>query len=215
MKDIYFTSDTHYGHKNICRGVSEWTDKSKCRDFDTLEEMNEIIVKNINEVVKPNDILYHLGDWSFGGKQNIFNFRRRLHCKTIHLIYGNHDIHIEKNAAEANNLATAQEMFASTQQYLVKKINGQGMFLCHYSMRTWDKAHHGTWNLYGHSHGTLEDYGINTYPYQIDCVRKNFKAMDVGIDTNIDFMPYHFEEIREIMKNRIPLKVDHHNEHTN
>lgn len=36
--DVFITSDTHYGHANICRGVSTWDDKTKCRDFDTVEK---------------------------------------------------------------------------------------------------------------------------------------------------------------------------------
>ncbi len=45
-------------------------------------------------MVKPNDIIYHLGDWSFGGHENIKIFRNRIKCKNIHLILGNHDHHI-------------------------------------------------------------------------------------------------------------------------
>ena len=40
---IWFTSDTHYNHANIVRGASKWEDKSMCRDFDTVEEMNTAI----------------------------------------------------------------------------------------------------------------------------------------------------------------------------
>ena len=98
MSNIFFTSDTHYAHKNICVGVSEWDDKTKsCRKFQTLEEMNELIVNNINKYVKENDILYHLGDWSFGGINNIWEFRKRINCKNIYLVPGNHDHHIKKN----------------------------------------------------------------------------------------------------------------------
>ena len=42
--DLWFTSDTHYSHKNICRGVSNWD--SGYRDFDSLDEMNDAIIKN-------------------------------------------------------------------------------------------------------------------------------------------------------------------------
>lgn len=101
MSKIWFTSDTHYNHKNICRGTSTWDLSEeihqKTRDFDTIEEMNDYIVKGINDNVKENDILYHLGDWSFGGIDSIWEFRRRIKCKNIHLVLGNHDHHIENN----------------------------------------------------------------------------------------------------------------------
>ena len=75
---IWFISDTHFGHKNICYGVSEWENKiTNTRPFNSLEEMNWAIVNSINNYVKEDDILYHLGDWSFGGIENIWNFRKR------------------------------------------------------------------------------------------------------------------------------------------
>ena len=78
---VWITSDTHYGHKNICRGVTNWRlpDGSvpidQTRDFDTIERMNESIIRNINSVVGQDDVLIHLGDWSFGGFDNIEIFR--------------------------------------------------------------------------------------------------------------------------------------------
>ena len=82
------------------------------------------------------------------------------------------------------------------------------MYLSHFASRVWDKSHHGSWNLYGHSHGTLSEYGpeSNTDKY---------KAMDVGIDTHPEFRPYHFDEIAKIMNTRIALQADHHNRETN
>ena len=89
MKNIWFTSDTHFGHKNIVRGTSEWDltgNHQSTRDFDTMEEHNYALVKAINATVKSEDILYHLGDWSFGGHENIKKFRDQLNCQEIHLI---------------------------------------------------------------------------------------------------------------------------------
>ena len=98
MSNIFFTPDSHYCHSNLCIGISKWDDKEKsCRNFQTLEEMNELIVKNINDTVGENDILYHLGDWSFGGIENIWEFRKRINCKNIYLVPGNHDYHIKND----------------------------------------------------------------------------------------------------------------------
>lgn len=56
MRNIWFTSDTHFGHKNICRGETRWATIDKdtgmkipsqnTRDFETLEEMNNESSKN-------------------------------------------------------------------------------------------------------------------------------------------------------------------------
>lgn len=203
MSDIWFTSDTHYHHKNIVRGVTEWAgDPAKgaasvqrTRDFKTLEEHDDELVKNINACVKPDDILYNLGDWSFGGLEQVWEFRKRLNCRNIHLVFGNHDHHIERNRQLPNahtewtedkgiivvdgacpkvsgtdkasiRPATTQELFKSTQHYSRREIGGQDMVLCHYAMRTWDKGHKGTWMLFGHSHGTLGPYGISIPPVE-------------------------------------------------
>ena len=105
--NIYFTSDTHYQHKNICRGVSDWEENEgnqRTRNFKTLEEMNDTLVNNINSLVKENDTLWHLGDWSFGGYEQIKIFRDRLNCKNINLVFGNHDQHIEPINSPFRNL---------------------------------------------------------------------------------------------------------------
>jgi hypothetical protein len=78
-------------------------------------------------------------------------------------------------------------------------------------MRTWDRGHHGTWMLYGHSHGTLPDYLAG---YDEMDRKQYFKTMDVGIDTHKEFRPYHIDELKTIMKDRVNLMIDHHNEKT-
>ena len=66
-RKVFITSDTHYGHKNICRGVTDWRlpdggiPMDQTRDFDTIEKMNEKIIRNINSVVGEDDVLNPLG----------------------------------------------------------------------------------------------------------------------------------------------------------
>ena len=62
-----------------------------------------------------------LGDWSFGGIKNIYEFRKRLHVKTIHLILGNHDVHIEKNKIFEG--ISVQELFTSVSNFKEISIN--------------------------------------------------------------------------------------------
>ena len=82
MINTWFTSDTHFGHKNILEYEKD------ARPFDTIEAMNEKIIENWNSVVKPKDIIYHLGDFAFG-KHNIL-LAKRLNGKK-RLVMGNHD----------------------------------------------------------------------------------------------------------------------------
>jgi len=56
----YFTADTHLGHEPIIE---------KCaRPFSNLREMHEVIRRNWNEIVGPDDTVYHLGDVALRGR---------------------------------------------------------------------------------------------------------------------------------------------------
>ena len=81
---IFFTSDTHFCHKNILVYEAE------NRPFKGRDEMNEELIKRWNSVVGSDDIVFHLGDFSFGGFSRIKEIVSRLNGK-IHILLGNHD----------------------------------------------------------------------------------------------------------------------------
>jgi len=82
MSKIFLTSDCHFFHQNII---------SYCnRPFDTIEEMNEALIKNWNSVVTYEDTVYVLGDFFMGRTEWIDSVLCRLNGKII-LIRGNHD----------------------------------------------------------------------------------------------------------------------------
>ena len=198
--NIWFTSDTHFGHANIAGPkISTW--KEGYRNFNSVQEMNDALVKIINAVVGEDDILYHLGDWSFGGVHNIYYFRRALICKNIHLILGNHDQHITDKVIKFHDTEfNPLDLFASVQSVTTQKIGKTGFHLSHYSHQVWPGSHKGTLHLFGHSHGTIKGIG---------------KSMDVGIDTHPEFRPYHIYEVCKLM-DKIPVStVDHHISSTN
>jgi calcineurin-like phosphoesterase family protein len=200
---LWFTSDTHYNHANICSATTKWTDPVTCREFKTLEHMNAHLVGNINEVVGQDDILFHLGDWSFGGFEQIEIFRNQIVCKNVHIITGNHDHHIE------NNREGVQSLFSSVNKYLnlVVKYNigtplmGEERFaLMHFPIASWDNMARGAIHLHGHVH--------------FDPSKRigKGKMMDVGCDGNMLY-PIQMQEILRIM-NKQPIKsmfdFDHH-----
>jgi calcineurin-like phosphoesterase family protein len=200
-RKVWIISDTHFGHKNICRGVTAWRlpdgsiPISQTRDFDSIGEMNEMIVNNINSVVGQDDVLIHLGDWSFGGFENIKIFRDRIVCKEIHLILGNHDEHIEKNRDGV------QELFTSVNHYTKLMYKFDTLVLMHYPIDSWDGLNKGHIHLHGHCH----------LPQQK--VFGKGRRMDVGIDGNIFFMPYELDNVIKIVKMReirSNMDDDHH-----
>lgn len=201
-QNIWVTSDTHYNHKNICRGVTNWRTQdgevpvSQTRDFKTLELMNETIVNNINSNVGQDDILIHLGDWSFGGFESIREFWDRIVCKNIHLVLGNHDHHIE------NNREGSQGLFKSVSQYNTLKIAEHTFRLLHYPISSWNGLNKGNMHLHGHCHlPTHMRFGKG-------------KRMDVGMDGHPEFRPYHImREVVPMLRHRENLSEmpnDHH-----
>jgi calcineurin-like phosphoesterase family protein len=94
----YFTSDTHFNHKNIIKYCSrgafnnlpEFAGGTE-RLFNDVEEMNEHLVERWNSTVTDNDRIYHLGDVAFGNKDEAIKICNRLKGHMI-LVYGNHDL---------------------------------------------------------------------------------------------------------------------------
>lgn len=203
-QQLFFTSDTHYSHSNICSATTNWSvNDGYARKFDSLQDMNQRLVDNINNMVGENDILIHLGDWSFGGFDKIEEFRSQINCKNIHLTFGNHDHHIERNKEGI------QRLFSSVQQYLrleVRRPNGKLVdkfsFVCmHYPIASWHDMNQGVIHLHGHVH----------LPYHLRLA--DGKAMDVGVDGN-ELEPISMDEILGIMQmqpiKKLALPKDHH-----
>lgn len=82
MPKIFFTSDLHFGHKNIIRFDN--------RPFSTVEEMDEALIRNWNAKVSDEDTVYVLGDISWYNDAKTSEIINSLHGHKI-LIKGNHD----------------------------------------------------------------------------------------------------------------------------
>ena len=184
----WFSADSHYGHKNICLSTSTWIDKdTHCRDFPSLEDMNKTIVDVYNKYIQPNDDFYFLGDWSFGGINNILIFREQINCNNIYFIPGNHDEHIKKNKILQNG-QKAQELFIILPELCEITVGKNNLILSHYPLVSWNNCEKGSIHLHGHTHGTINNEVLNL----------NFRRMDIGLDS-YEFRPYSFDEIHDKM----------------
>jgi len=149
MKKTLFTSDTHFGHRNII--------KYSNRPFKDVEEMDEALIRNWNSVVGPEDDIYHLGDFAMG-KTPAPAILARLNGNK-HLIWGNHD----------SDQVRADPLWASAQPMLEIRLDGHFIVLCHYAMKVWNKSHRGSLMFHGHSHGSLPgsdqscDVGVDNF----------------------------------------------------
>lgn len=124
---IFFTSDTHFGHLNIIKYCE--------RPFSGVLEMDRELVERWNTAVRPEDIVYHLGDFAM---INWRRYKQRLNG-TIFLVPGDHD-----GRCFGDWLLPPIHTITYRKQVIV---------LCHYPMISWPKSHYGTWLLHGHSHG--------------------------------------------------------------
>ena len=95
-EDVFFTSDTHFNHKNIIRYCNRpWNDGKDVDgqlivSDDNVKEMNEAIITAWNKVVPPNALVWHLGDFALGDRSKIPEIVARLNGR-INLVLGNHD----------------------------------------------------------------------------------------------------------------------------
>lgn len=176
MSNIWFTADFHLGHANIIRYCG--------RPFEDVTTMDAEIIEKLNAAVAEKDQLYFLGDFCRGTGDQALAYRKRIRCKNIFFIEGNHDASTRKIATE----------FRWWKQLAEVKVNGHLLVLCHYAMRVWHHSFRGSWHLYGHSHGRLPDDAAAL-------------SMDVGVDTH-DMRPWHFDEIKARMDEKASVQAD-------
>lgn len=87
MTTVFLVADTHFGHDNICTFTDIY--QNPIRPWTNAAEMDEAMVAAWNDVVRPNDKVYHLGDVVINKKH--LPTMGRLNGDKI-LIKGNHDI---------------------------------------------------------------------------------------------------------------------------
>lgn len=182
--NTWFTSDNHWGHENIIKYCK--------RPFLGVTEMDEAMIKNWNSVVQPNDTIYHIGDVSFyRDHTKTANILRRLNGRKI-IILGNHDV--DRDGVPH---PVFKEFFEQVHSFgLEIKIEKQRIILCHYAMKVWNRSHRESWQLYGHSHGTIPD--------PIDALQ-----LDVGVDCH-NYTPISFQQVKRLMSKKQFVPIDHH-----
>lgn len=161
MSRVWFTADSHFGHANIIKYCK--------RPFETADEMDACMVQAWNTVVRKDDIVYHLGDFAISrDPRTVRRIFSQLNGSKF-LTPGNHDA-----------AATKALPWACTDHIQTKTVEGVQLVMCHYAMRVWPGSHHGSIQLYGHSHGTLPG---------------THASLDVGVDC-WGFAPIGIEDIK-------------------
>lgn len=165
----YYIADTHFGHEAVI-GLCG-------RPFNSVREMDDYLVDAWNSTVKQTDIVYHLGDFSFGGAAHARQIFRRLNGRKI-LILGNHDMGHGSVLPYIRDLGWDQVPTPA----LETTDCGERLYLSHYAHRTWPGSHRGSYHFYGHTHGSLPHVG---------------NSRDVGVDIeDVAFCPRTFQHLR-------------------
>lgn len=189
--DVWLTSDTHYSHKNICRGVSTWEGEGShsVRDFDTVEQMNDALIKGINDYVKEEDVIIHCGDVAFAGIGQYYEFLERVNCKNFIHLRGNH-CH-QKEHANLKDIGYFQ-------------FQGFKLMAMHYPAMIWHQSHKDVRLAFGHVHGSNPGVG---------------RSQDVGVDVAYrmfgEYRVFHWSEFRALTDKKKKYLESHHNENTN
>lgn len=171
---IWFTADTHFGHEEILNDPRRGTN----RPFKSVQEMDEALIENWNVCVKPDDMIYVLGDFAV---RDVEKYLKRLNGFKV-LIKGNHDPDGIDTSNRCGFLTVYTILYTRLQRDFV---------MCHYPMREWMGCYRGVIHLHGHVHGKW---------MPIDA-EWDLNRLDVGVDTN-DFFPYSIEEVFDILKER-------------
>ena len=181
-KRVFFTSDTHFDHTSILRHCN--------RPFGDIEEMNQALIENWNRVVGKNDLVFHLGDFAFGGPEVWNRFLDQLNGRIV-LVVGNHDIYHLR--------AEMLERFEQVAFELYVVIDNQPIFLNHHPFLSYGDSHGTVWQLFGHVHTRGNGEGKEKDKQRLPLLMAT--QYDVGVDNN-DYTPISFERVKEIITAR-------------
>jgi len=198
---VFFTSDSHFRHNQ--KFIFE------SRGYKNRYEHDDALIVKINEIVRPQDTLIHLGDFCLNITPPEFNeILARIYCQNILYIWGNHNSCIRRSYedAVATQYGTDIEVYPYTigkltylGYYKELSVNGHMIVIHHYPHQIFNQMQKGSWQLSGHSH-----YSNPTT--QLD--NKVNKILDVGWDGH--GKPLSFSEIQKIMMNKNHTSKDKH-----
>ena len=201
MSNEFFISDTHFNHGNILKYChrpflneheQSLLESGKDPYFkvsrESIDFHDTTLINNINDVVERNDILWHLGDFAFADYKTIRQYRDRINCQNIYLIWGNHDKH------------EIRDLFTECHDQHLLLVGKQKIFLNHFPMLSWERSHKGSWMLHGHVHGSIRKNPL------IQPFYDSMPICDVGVDGpcivknyNHTFKPWSMHELTKFM----------------
>ena len=142
----FYISDNHFFHERMNFAMDK-------RGFESLEVMHDYMINQWNFVVRKNDEVVILGDFSLRKGEETNKILRQLNGKK-YLVAGGHDKFLKDKDFDAS-------LFEWIKPYAEMHDDGRKVVLCHYPIfcyngqfRTDKDGKPKTWMLHGHTHLT-------------------------------------------------------------
>lgn len=172
MANIFFASDHHFHHENIL--TFKRGDGSPLRVFQDANHMNEHMVSQHNNRVRPGDKVYFLGDVTMHRSAKSLEILSRMNGEKV-LIKGNHDL-------------------CKAEQYLryFKDVRAyhqfQGIILSHIPIHLGCLSR---WkiNVHGHLHANVVELQLSQLP--------DTRYINVSMEQLDNYTPISLEEIKK------------------
>lgn len=190
---IYYIGDMHLGHKNVI--------KYDNRPFETVEEMDVVLIENWNSVVTEDDNVYIIGDFIYRSSHAAIYYLKQLKGHK-HLIIGNHDFKTLEDEK-------ACLYFDSIERLGYVKDGDIDVVMCHYPIAEWNgkrRKKNKAYHVYSHIHNRKNP----TYDY----MKKQVGALNAGCMIN-NYIPVTLEQLKEnnyYYNKRMDMLVMYHSE---
>lgn len=166
MNSIFFSADTHIGHKNVLKYLPGRPYASN----QNTKAHDERLIDLWQRTIGKHDRIYFAGDLTFYKSDDARRLLEKLSGEK-YLAIGNHDksikthLHYFRKASQIMEITIAPSVCNCLKEEL-------GIVLCHYPLLDWPGKRQGVIMLHGHCHGTMDEY--------------NTKSVDLRFDIGID-----------------------------
>lgn len=200
---IWFISDLHLGHaKDFILNP---------RNYTNVDEALAHTWFMLNETIKPDDIVFNLGDAVIGAGERSVEYAKRLvhlNCKHQYYIWGNHNAGMQQLYDECRHnldllvddleiypLNYPGSNFTFLGNYAEISIDGRTVVLTHYPIASWNHISKGAYHIHGHCHRNLkEDKSLHRLDVSWEWMRR----------------PVEWHEIVRELSPRTTIAPDHH-----
>jgi len=180
---LFFSSDHHFGHKNII--------KFQNRPFKDVQEQDNELVRLWNETVPPDGIVIYQGDFALKLKSEKLKWiLESLNYEKMYLIIGNH----EKDILKKYWAKKYFEIISQRIEFYIQDGNKMNVIVAdHFPLLSWNRKYHGSYHTYGHVHNN-------------DFIHPEKRTYNVCIDVN-NYRPISYDDLMLKMNKNDNVRV--------